>query len=38
MVANPFASGVKNVTVTDPGAILVNENRYYRRVTVRNLM
>jgi hypothetical protein len=38
MVANPFASGVENNTVTNPGAIKVNENRYYRRVTVRNLM
>ena len=38
MVANPFASGAASGTVTNPGAILVNENRYYRRVTVRNLM
>jgi hypothetical protein len=38
MVANPFADGNAAGTVTNPGAIKVNSNRYYRRVTVRNLM
>jgi len=38
MVANPFADGNASGTVTNPGAIKVNANRYYRRVTVRNLM
>ena len=38
MVANPFADGPASGTVTNPGAIKVNSNRYYRRVTVRNLM
>jgi len=34
MVANPFAAG----TNVDAGALLVNRNRYYRRVAVKNLM
>ena len=38
MVANPFADGAASGTVTNPGAIKVNSNRYYRRVTVKNLM
>jgi len=38
MVANPFADGNASGTVANPGAIKVNANRYYRRVTVRNLM
>ena len=38
MVANPFADGAASGTVTNPGAIKVNSNRYYRRFTVRNLM
>ena len=38
MVANPFADGPASGTVTNPGAIKTNSNRYYRRVTVRNLM
>ena len=38
MVANPFADGAASGTVTNPGAITVNSNRYYRRVTVKNLM
>ena len=35
MVANPFAKG--NITTT-PGVIGTNNNRYYRRVAVKNLM
>jgi len=38
MAANPFASGIQNSEVTNPGAIVVNANRYYRRVRVQNLM
>ncbi len=34
MVANPFAEG----TNPGAGALTVNSNRYYRRVTVKNLM
>ena len=34
MVANPFAQG----TTVGAGALTVNSNRYYRRVTVKNLM
>jgi len=34
MVANPFAEG----TSAGAGALNVNANRYYRRVTVKNLM
>ena len=34
MVANPFAEG----TNVGAGALTVNANRYYRRVTVKNLM
>ena len=34
MVANPFAEG----TSVGSGALTVNSNRYYRRVTVKNLM
>jgi hypothetical protein len=34
MVANPFAQG----TTVGAGALTVNTNRYYRRVTVKNLM
>lgn len=34
MVANPFAQG----TSVGAGALTVNSNRYYRRVTVKNLM
>ena len=34
MVANPFAEG----TNPGAGALTVNANRYYRRVTVKNLM
>ena len=34
MVANPFAEG----TNVGAGALTVNSNRYYRRVTVKNLM
>ena len=34
MVANPFAQG----TDVGAGALTVNTNRYYRRVTVKNLM
>ena len=35
LAANPFAQGS---TTTNPGAILVNSNRYYRRTRVLNLM
>jgi FlaG/FlaF family flagellin (archaellin) len=35
MVANPFAGANQG---TNPGAILANDNRYYRRVKVANLM
>ena len=38
LVANPFADGAASGTVTNPGALKVNSNRYYRRVTVKNLM
>jgi len=34
VVANPFAEG----TTVGAGALSVNANRYYRRVTVNNLM
>ena len=34
MVANPFAEGLTQGS----GALTVNGNRYYRRVTVKNLM
>ena len=34
MVANPFAEG----TTVGAGALTVNANRYYQRVTVKNLM
>ena len=34
MVANPFAEG----TTAGAGRLRVNSNRYYRRVTVKNLM
>ena len=34
MVSNPFAQG----TSVGAGALTVNSNRYYRRVTVKNLM
>jgi len=34
MVANPFAEG----TTQGAGALTVNTNRYYRRVSVKNLM
>jgi len=34
MVSNPFAQG----TTVGAGALTVNSNRYYRRVTVKNLM
>ena len=34
MVANPFAEG----TTVGAGALTVNSNRYYQRVTVKNLM
>jgi hypothetical protein len=36
LAANPFAEGA--APVTNPGRLKVNANRYYRRVTVRNLM
>ena len=35
LAANPFA---KVLQVGDPGKLKVNDNRYYRRVTVKNLM
>ena len=35
IVANPFAEGTNT---TDTGRLKVNSNRYYRRVTVKNLM
>ena len=35
LVANPFAEGT---TDTNSGRITANDNRYYRRVTVKNLM
>jgi hypothetical protein len=34
MVANPFAEG----TEAQLGGLNVNQNRYYRRVAVKNLM
>jgi hypothetical protein len=34
MVANPFAEG----TSQGLGGLNVNQNRYYRRVAVKNLM
>ena len=34
IVANPFAEG----TTVGAGKIVANSNRYYRRVTVNNLM
>jgi hypothetical protein len=34
MVANPFAQGLTEGN----GALTVNANRYYRRVSVKNLM
>ena len=36
VVANPFAEG--DASSAGLGAIKVNSNRYYRRVTVNNLM
>ena len=36
VVANPFAEG--DASSQGLGAIKVNSNRYYRRVTVNNLM
>jgi hypothetical protein len=36
LAANPFATGA--APISDPGALKVNSNRYYRRVTVKNLM
>jgi len=36
LVANPFAEGP--APVTNPGRITANSNRYYRRVSVTNLM
>ena len=38
LAANPFASGKSTGLETNPGAITVNANRYYRRVIVKNLM
>ena len=38
LAANPFASGKSAAAETYPGAIVANENRYYRRVNVANLM
>jgi len=35
IVANPFAGATQG---TDPGAVKANDNRYYRRVKVSNLM
>ena len=35
LVANPFAEGTSD---TNSGRITANDNRYYRRVTVKNLM
>ena len=35
IVANPFSQGA---TTTNPGAIIRNSNKYYRRVKVQNLM
>jgi hypothetical protein len=35
IVANPFAQGT---TDTNAGALKTNANRYYQRVTVKNLM
>ena len=35
IVANPFSQGA---TLTNPGAIIRNSNKYYRRVKVQNLM
>jgi hypothetical protein len=34
MVANPFAQG----TTVGAGALTTNSNRYYRRVSIKNLM
>ena len=34
LVANPFAEG----TTQGSGGLLANQNRYYRRVAVKNLM
>ena len=34
IIANPFAEG----TTQGQGALLANQNRYYRRVAVKNLM
>ena len=34
LVANPFAEG----TTKGLGRLLINSNRYYRRVAVKNLM
>ena len=38
LAANPFASGKSAAAETNPGAIVANANRYYRRVNVANLM
>ena len=38
LAANPFASGKSLAAETNPGAIVANANRYYRRVNVANLM
>ena len=38
IVANPFADGARSGEVTDSGRLQANNNSYYRRVKVQNLM
>jgi hypothetical protein len=35
LVSNPFSEGTENAR---GGQLIVNQNRYYRRVAVKNLM
>ena len=38
IVSNPFADGARTGEVNDSGRLQINNNRYYRRVKVQNLM
>jgi hypothetical protein len=38
IVANPFSDGARTGEVNDSGRLQANNNRYYRRVKVQNLM
>ena len=38
IVSNPFADGARTGEVNDSGRLQTNNNRYYRRVKVQNLM